>query len=89
VIDWPDAFAGPAALDVARTAVFLRHLGVTSASEGPRRQALADGYLRAYLDRTRVPADEVERCKPLVAFTLLRYAPNHPERAALERLARL
>jgi Ser/Thr protein kinase RdoA (MazF antagonist) len=86
VIDWPDAFSGPAALDVARSAVFLRYAGATAA-EGARRTALADAYLRAYLERTSLPREEVDRCVPLVAFTLLRYAPAHPERAALERLA--
>jgi len=89
IIDWPDAFSGPAALDVARTAVYLRYLGVSSTEEAPRRERLADAYLRAYLERTDVTAAEVERCKPLVAFVLLRYAPDHPERAALERLSSL
>ena len=87
VIDWPDAFSGPAALDVARTAVFLRFLGVTSPAEGRMRQALADGYLREYLARTRVTAEDVARCTPLVAFVLLHSAPEHPERDALERAA--
>ena len=86
VIDWPDAFSGPAAIDVARTAVFLRYLGATAA-DAERRTVLADAYLRAYLDRTALPREEVERCVPLVAFTLLRYAPAHPERGALARLA--
>ncbi len=31
----------------------------------------------------------VEGCKPIVAFTSMRYAPHHPERAALEELASL
>jgi hypothetical protein len=87
VIDWPDACSGPAAYDVARSAVFMRYLGGLSAAAISHHAALAQRYLEAYLKRGGVTRDAVERCMGLAAFVLLLSAPRHPDRPALERMA--
>lgn len=89
VIDWPDACSGPAAYDVARTTIFLRYLGGVSEAAIAEHSAVAERYLDAYLKRSDVTREEVERCRVLPAFVLLLHAPRHPDRAALERMASL
>jgi len=89
IIDWPDAFCGPPAWDVARTAVFLRYVGVPSPFEPFRRRPQVEDYVAAYLARSIVTMEEVRACLPLAALVVLLQAPRHPERALLEIMAEL
>lgn len=86
VIDWPNAVLGPPAADVARTTILLRFQGRADARAAEIRSAVLDAYLHRIDEITPVKREEVARCAPFLAASLLRADPANPYREALERL---
>ena len=89
VIDWPNAVLGPPAADVARTTILLRFQGPSDVRTTRIRGALHAAYLDGILAATSVTREDVARCEPFLAASLLHADPTNPHRGTLERLARM